>query len=570
MAADAEYLASDQLYPELRTVNLSYMCGSRRFAILDALEAYYRCTQYDGRKYDWNGAMRGYGQAADIAPGWYVPLRQRRPSARYDLPRLIVRRFSSMIFGTERFPQIIVDGDEDAQDYVRALSKAAKLPAKMLELRNKGGAQGAAGVSFGFIEGLPRVTIHNAKHITILSWADRYEQRPKEVLESYSYQRTVWDQLSGKPKEVTLYFARYWSEDVEVVWDPIPAEVAREPGWMTKVKSTTTTHGYGFCPFYWVQNLPDCDGQDGDSDYEGQCDTFDEVNTLLSATGKGTVANVDPTLVIKDDRKNNTGQIAKGSENAIWSKGGAEYLELKGESLKAALALLAEYKQEVLDTVGVVLGDPDKMGAQVASAAALRVLYMPMLTQCDILREQYGGLMVQLLKGILLASKMIATQAEGPVGVTADGQRVQDQPTVELPPRVVDGEAVDRVPGESEHIDLNWPPYFPNTWTDTEVAIKAIQAARGGTGPIISRKTAVENVAPLLGIADPEQEIEDMDEDRATDQAFMMTALDEQTKIETANAPKPPPGAPPPPAGKGAKPPPGKAPPGKKPPPGKK
>ena len=31
--------------------------------------------------------------------------------------------------------------------------------------------------------------------------------------------------------------------------------------------------------------------------------TFDEVNTLLSATGKGTVANVDPTLVIKDDRK---------------------------------------------------------------------------------------------------------------------------------------------------------------------------------------------------------------------------------------------------------------------------
>lgn len=532
MADGAELADSEKLYPSLKSVNLSYLCGAARFQRLDMLEAYYRCTQYDGRRYDWNGAMRGYGQAADIAPGWYVPLKLRRPSARYDLARLIVRRFTAMVFGTERFPELVVEGDDDAQDYVRALSRAAKLPARMQELRSKGGAQGSVGASFGFVDGKPRVSIHNAKHVTILKWADRYALRPAAVLESWEYPRTVWDD-NGKPRAVSFYFARYWDEQVEVTWEPIPVALARTKYWQTQVKSTEIAHGYGFCPFYWVQNQPDSDEVDGGSDYEGQCDTFDEINTLLSATNKGTVANVDPTLVIlADPQGNNTGKVRKGSENAIYSKGGAKYLELTGESLKAGLALLKELKQETLDTVGVVLGDPDTMGSKVSSAAALRMLYMPMLTESDILREQYGEVMVQILGGMLTAAKIIKDRKPGEIVTTEDGHRTQHEPTVELPKRSVEAESdgpatmVDRIPGESEEITLNWPPYFPNTWQDTKQAVEAIQAARGGQSAIISKRTAVENVAPLLGIADVDQELEQIDDDAASGMAMMQASMD--------------------------------------------
>ncbi len=569
MADGADLLPSDRLSPSLRIVNLSHLCGSMRFQILDTLEAYYRCKQYQGRRYDWDGKMRGYGQAADIAPGWYVPLKLRVPSTRYDLARLIVRRFTAMVFGSDRFPQLIVDGDDEAQDYVRALAEAAKLPSRMQEIRNKGGAQGAVGASFGFVDGKPRISVHSAKHITVLRWADKYEHRPAEVLESYAYPRDVWDAKSGRVKQITMYFARYWDENVEVIWDPIPMELAIEGGWQNKVKSTTIQHGFGFCPFYWAQNLPESDEVDGDSDFEGMTDTLDQLNTLLSATAKGTVANVDPTLVIKDDRRNNDGVVRKGEGNAIWSKGGAEYLELRGDSLKAALELLRELKQETLDTVGVVLGDPDKMSSGVQSAAALRMIYLPMLTQSDILRDQYGTMIVQLMGGLLVASKMIWEQEPGEIITTDDGQRLQEKPTVTLPPRVVKtagkrpepgeiGEAeadtselVDRTPGELETITLNWPPYFPNTWADTKMAVEAVQAATGGGKALISRKTGLENLATMMGVADVDAELSDIDQDRATDAAFTQAAL--SAEVEITGPPEPPEGQP-----FGNQPPPGK------------
>lgn len=556
MEEGSELLPSDQLSPQLKTVNLSHLCGSKRFQTLDMKEAYYRCQQYEGRKYDWDGNMRGYAQAADIAPGWYVPLDLRRPNARYDLARLIVRRFTAMVFGADRFPQLLVEGDDDAQDYVRALAEAAKLPSRMQEIRNKGGAQGAVGASFGFVDGKPRIGVHNAKHVTILRWADRYEHRPAEVLESYAYPRTVWDVKSGKPKEITMYYARYWNEEVETTWEPIKAEVAREPGWQSS-PFTTIRHGFEFCPFYWAQNLPETDDIDGDSDYEGMLDTLDQINKLLSATVKGTIANVDPTLVIKDEpRKNPGGAVRKGQGNAIWSKGGAEYLELKGDSLKASLALLTELKKETLDTVGVVLGDPEKASGAVQSGTALRMLYLPMLTQSDILRDQYGTLIVQIMKGLLVAAKQIWEQEPGEVSITEDGHRMQEKPTVLLPPRVIKepgerpppgemGKAEDattttepRVPGESENITLNWPPYFPNTWADTTQAVDAIQKARGGSGAIISRRTATENVSTMLGVTDVDRELAEIAEDQATDAAFAAAAM--ETEVEIMGPPQAP------------------------------
>ena len=90
--ADGILAAGETLYPDLDGIDLQVTCGCERFRHLDMMESYFRCTQYDARRYTWDGNRRGYDGESDIAPGWYVPLKLRRPSARYDLPRLIVGR----------------------------------------------------------------------------------------------------------------------------------------------------------------------------------------------------------------------------------------------------------------------------------------------------------------------------------------------------------------------------------------------------------------------------------------------------------------------------------------------
>lgn len=515
--------------PELAGLRLDLICSGGRFHALDNLDAYAKCRQYERLRYNWDGNLQGYAGEADIAPGWYVPLKLRKPDTRFDLGKLIISRLTAMALGEERWPELRFEDDPDAEDYCKALARESQLQSRIQEARNKGGACGTAVVSFAFVKGKPRVKVHEAKHIFVFRWEDRDELTIGACLKVYPYRRTVWE--AGKPKEKTFYSARFWDTQKETVWDPIPEELARNGSWATSVKSYTVVHGYGECPVYWTQNLPDSENEDGQSDIQGLTDTFDVVNRLLSATSKGTIANVDPTLVIKDNPVNNKGAIRKGSDNAIWSPGGAEYLELQGNAVKTAKELADALVKLCLDTAGVVLGDPQKMSGSAQSAAALKMLYMPMVNQCDLLRTQYGRLITAVLLGMLRAARLVGSLPPGPVQTTADGTLVQSKPTILLPPRLERPEQkdtdparpvreqdkpgepkmVERVPGESEDLTLHWPPYFPPTLTDIGAAVDAASKAKGTT---ISQRTAVKFTAPLFGVEDVDREIAEIDVER--------------------------------------------------------
>jgi len=498
---------------------LDRICGDARFTTLDRLESYAAGTQYSGRGYDWDGNIQGYGAVADISPGWYVPLDLRAPSTTMDVGKLIVRRFTAMIFGEEGMPEITVEGDSAAEDYVKALALSSKIYQRTQEARSKGGAIGTAVMSFGFVGGLPRVAVHNAKHMHVLRWSDRFEFRPAEVLECYRYKKTVWI-AGGSSVEKDFFYARYWSETEEVLWDPIPAEVAKTPEWAAFTHSSVE-HGYGECPVYWCQNLPNCECIDGHADIEGLMGPIDSINKLLSATVKGTLANVDPTLVIRDHPANNTGRVKKGSGSAIYSPGGAEFLELKGDAVRTALELVSKLLQYCLDVAGVVLGDPNQAKGNAQSAAALKMLYLPMIQQADVLRSQYGNMIQAMLVGMLRAAKAIGSRVPGPVLVTENGERVQQKPSVMLPDRVEyndDDEnndhgpvMVKRVPGTSEAVTLAWPPYFRATTADIKAAVEAATLARGAT---VSDKTAIKFTASYFGVVDVDRELSLIDAER--------------------------------------------------------
>ena len=521
--------------PDLSRIRLDALCSGARAIQLGTLDMYADCRQYEGVKYDWDGRQMGYAGEADIQPGWFVPMAQRKPNVRYNLGRLIRRRLTAMALGEDRWPEITVPGDPDAEDYCKALVLESQLQQRMQEARDKGGAVGTAVVSFGFVEGKPRVRIHDAKHCYPIRWVDRDEYMLGAILKTYRYPRTVYTS-DGKPKQVMFYSARYWDEQLEIVWDPIPEELAKNGKW-SGVKSYAVQHGFGECPVYWTQNQPDSEREDGISDIDSLEDDFDAVNRLLSATGKGTAANVDPTLVIKDDRPKNSGVIHKGSGNAIFSKGGAEYLELKGDAVRAATETVAVIVQHCLDVAGVVIGDPAKMGARALSAQALKMLYLPMCNQCDVLRTQYGTLIVKVVRGMLRAARVINATAPGPVLTTQDGVKIQTRPVVILPPRIEKTEPeepggettetqTERNPGTSDRLELKWPPYFPLSMTDVQEMVTAGSGAV--QGKLISQRTGVKFVSTPFGIQDVDKELADIDvetERAALQQAEAMAAM---------------------------------------------
>lgn len=505
--------------PSVPHAPLRAICEDDRFRLLDKQHAYFCANQDKGKLYDWDGNITG-AAGMPIKTGWVVPHKLRRPSTRYDMAKLIVLRLTSMVFGQDRFPEIRVEGDADAEDYIRTLATESRLPVRMAEARNMGGATGTACLSFGFRNGKPRVQVHNAKHVLVTAWDDYDERRPAAVLKAYSSPKQVWDTTEKRIKTVSYWTVYHWSQTIEVVWRDIPESVANTPLW-SSWPSTTTLHGYGFCPFYWIQNRPCSEEQDGEGDYEGIEDTLDELNRLLSATTKGTIANVDPTLVIKEDPTANTGQVFKGSEHAIFAKGGAEYLELKGTAVQTAERQLERLRSYILDVAGVVLADPEKLAGAAQSAKALEILYQPMLANCDILREQYGehGVKV-MLRDMVRVARMFETAK--PVAL-ADGTQVQAK--VILPPRVetetdaagVETQTVtERTPGKSENISLNWRPYFAPTWKDIVDATTGMKNANGGK-PTVSQRTSVQAIAPLVGVEDIDQEMARIEEEAEAD-----------------------------------------------------
>lgn len=540
--------AAPQPIPSVPLAPLRAICEDDRFRAIDKQESYFRATQDNGKAHDWDGNIIG-AAGMPIKAGWAVPHRLRRPSTRYDMAKLIVVRLTSMVFGQDRFPEIRVEGDKDAEDYIRTLATESRLPVKMAEARNMGGATGTACLSFGFRDGKPRVQVHNAKHVLVTAWRDYDERRPAAVLKAYSSPRQVWSAEERRIKTVNYWTVYHWSETLEVVWRDIPEAIANTPTWSLWPKREQTIHGYGFCPFYWIQNHPCSEEQDGEGDYEGLEATLDELNRLLSATTKGTIANVDPTLVIKEDPSANSGQVFKGSEHAIFAKGGAEYLELKGTAVQTAERQLERIRQYVLDVAGVVMADPEKLAGAAQSAKALEIIYQPMLAACDILREQYGE---HGVKRILLDMVRVARmfEAREPTAL-ADGTVVQSK--VILPPRVEttrdedDPEAeeqvtiTERTPGTSENISLNWRPYFAPTWDDIVKATTGMKNANGGKATV-SQRTSVQAIAPLVGVEDIDAEMARIKEEEEAAMQQAQDAFAAQAETEAMFAPKPTPG----------------------------
>ena len=516
--------------------------------------------QHDHKSYDSQGRFRKPGKVeltqpliGGSLPSHYVPMDQRRPCSPYRLSRTIVRRFSSLVFGHGHFPTVRVPGDSDAEDFVAALIEAQDLPTIMLRARNKGGGCGTAVISWRFWEGTVKARVHDADSIVVHAWADREELLVEHASELKRVVRQEYDSRKREMVSSTYWQRRDWTPIADIAFLE-RADDGKQTDWIVD-EDNTFVHGDGETHLVWIQNQPpdeEDEPADGVADCDGLWESLDSIDTLSTVLNTGTIRNLDPTLVLKLNPEMLKDPIVrKGSDNAlkVGESGDAKYLELAGTAATAGLALRDKERSQVLEVAQCVVADPDQVAAAGTSGVAIRLIYAPMCSQGDVLRSQYGRRgILRLLGQQLRSARRFYPQQDAAGEWVYPEEKVEDEGVVEgetatektrpveyfleLPPRpeeedVLDADGkptgdrsitfVDRHPGTSDALLIEWPDYFEPTAADRKAETDELMSATGAK-PVMSQRTAVEIVASSRG-RDPAEEQRRIDEEREKETA---------------------------------------------------
>lgn len=510
-----------------------------RQQILNERWMHYTCTTYDARGTDWSGRpVLSRAEADGIVAGVQtlpsgfsdplgstLPLKFRRPTAPYYLGRVIVNRFTSLLFSEHHHPQIRVDGDPDTEDYLAALADAARLWQTMIRARTYGGAMGSVALSFHFANGKPVVEVFNPCWCTV-DFVDvrTFEVRALEY--RYQYPQTVRDPVTGKVGEIPYWYRRVIDDQADTIYQRCPVGEGDEPDWEEVGYESQVVHGFGFCPVVWVQNLPVDDDPDGDGepDCAGVYDMIHEIDAQIASAGRAIQGNCDPTVVIKTEQGDRPAVVQKGNGSAIYvgPNGDARYMESEQAAAKAAMDHATQLRAWALEVAQCVLEEPGKAEARTATEIQLR--YSSMTARADEYREQYGERGIKPL--LLQMIKAIRFLAAGTPGINpATGQPAVLVATVTLPPKIVkapDGTIQKSPrklgPDDDTTIKLQWPPYFRPSLLEIELATRAAMLAK--TGGLVDDEHAsrfvaagydVEDVPAMLDVIKKEQKEHEAD-----------------------------------------------------------
>jgi hypothetical protein len=487
---------------------------------LNRLWAWYRCAAYDARRLDWTGkeildpvAHESIASAGFLPPGYYdagasLPLKFRKPSAPYAMVRVIVNRFTELLFSERHHPQVHVDEDPDTDDALSAMVEASRLWPAMIQARQYGGAMGTVCMGFQFLNGVPLVEVHDPRWV-IPTFSNRYTLTLKSIEKRFMYPEEVMNP-AGIIEQQWFWYRRIISDESDVLFKPAPVAEGDEPIWEVAAE---IAHGLGFCPVVWVQNLPVQDDVDGDPDCHGIYEIVESIDALIAQANLGTLANCDPTVVIATDGE--MGEVRKGSDNAIKlpSGGNANYMEMAGSGPKAAMEMVDALRKLALEVSQCVLEHPEM---SVRTATEIERLYSTMLAKADTLREQYGEKCIKPLVAMMLrAARQLG---EGVVDAATGGIVRQ---VLSLPPKLVakDGvtQAVQRSLGKGSILRLQWPRYFDLTLTDIELASRAAAGAKGSG--LIDSTHAIQFVAEYFRVEDLRGMTERIKEEQAEAQA---------------------------------------------------
>jgi len=480
---------------------------------LDRYWSYYRCSNYEGRKVDWNGGPalpklehESVASSGYLPPGFYdaggqmgdIPLKFRRPTSPLYLARVIVSRFTSLLFSSKRHPRITAD-DPRTEDWLMGFAEATRLWSMMSRARTYGGAMGSVAIGFKIVEGKPFVEVHDPRWCTA-DFDDRSELTVSKFEKRYQYKEEVLDRFTGQRVEQWFWYRRVITDKIDVVWPKVAVEDNEEPDWEKERHQPPVEHKFGFCPIVWVQNTPMDDDMDGDPDCHGIYDTIETIDQLWSQATRGTIANADPTLGITSDAE--FASVKKGTGNALQvEKGGSiQYLEIEGSGAEAAMKLADKLEEKATMIARCVLDTNFDGPARTEMETSAN--YSNMIEQADEFREQYGERGVKRLLEMVLAAARIHNKTwidfDAPVPTLVRG-------LIKLPKKKVvaeDGSVmwIERELGIGEQVDLHWPQYFTPSLDAVGKAVTASGEAKQYA--LIDEEAATKFIAEYFQIED--------------------------------------------------------------------
>jgi hypothetical protein len=431
----------------------------------------------DGSLYDiLDYAFCQETKGANGVGGEYVPVRDRRPSVRYPLPRIVVDDAVSLLFSEAHFPRVQC-ADPEAAQALRDVIRESCLNGVMIDAATRGSVGSVALKLLITRSGRVHVQVMPTRFLTP-EWDQEEPGELVRVVEKYKVgaKDLVRDGYPVADDGAFHWFQRVWDREAETWYLPWPVEGAIDAvPQIDETPGRTTRHGLGFVPIVWIRNLPGGDEIDGSCTFEQAIETSIEIDYQLSQAARGLRYSSDPTLLIREPAGEPGTPIVKSAGKAlVVAEGGdAKLLEIDGSAAGAVIDFVRALRELALEAIHGNRANADRVSAA-QSGRALELLYQAVIWLADRLRISYGEY------GLLALLRMIVKASQ------TRPLRVGARDAVRFPPDLA--------------LSLKWPPYIEPSEQDQLVTAQGLLALIDAQ--IISRRTATQHVAAALDIDD--------------------------------------------------------------------
>lgn len=431
-----------------------------------------------------------FHQEREDGTGKYIPLRQRRPSVRYNLCRIVVDDSVSLLFGDGHFPAIECK-DEAVRDALAAIVTDTKLSAVMVEAATVGAA-GSVAIVMRVLRGRLFWAVMGTQFLTP-TWDSEAPDTLSLVREQYKVKGQVLKdagyEIAEQDLSVNFWFRRDFDTSAETWHMPVKvgSEEAKAADWPVDTKNTTQ-HNLGFVPIAWVRNLPGGDAVDGACTFPDEAvDTMIELDYQLSQAGRALKYQGDPTLMLKEPAVDNNGALVRSAGNAVvvGHDGDAKMLEISGSASAAVIEYVRACRELALENAHGNRSNADKLSAA-QSGRAMELMNQSLIWLADKLRTSYGEALMRLLTMVQMARAKLELK----------NSKLQ---------------AIPDLAGASD-FSLRWPHWYAPTYADKQVEVTTLVEATGGR-QLLSQETAVKAIAGSYDVADPQDEMRQIKSD---------------------------------------------------------
>ena len=403
------------------------------------------------------------------AGGQYIPLRQRRPSVRYALARIVVEDSLSLVFSDGHFPTIdsvdartrLVLGDVVREAGLNGVMQAAALA----------GSVGSVAVWLRVLRGRVFFSVLPTLFLTP-EWDPQAPDTLLGVTEAYKVRGAALASrgYSIADASAEYWFMRRWDDQAETWFVPWPVAEPQAPA---VDEQRSVRHGLGFVPLVWIRNLPGGDDVDGACTFRPAVETGIEIDYQLSQAGRGLKYSSDPTLLIREPAAGDN-EIIRGGGNAlvVSEKGDAKLLEIGGTASAAVIDYVRTLREMALEGVHGNRARADRLNAA-QSGRALEMMNQGLIWLADNLRVSYGDGLLRLARMVVLASARYRLTVLGEAVAPLDA---------------------------GARLTLTWPRWYPPSAQDRQADAQTL-AALVAAG-LMSRRTALKSIADIYGIDD--------------------------------------------------------------------